>query len=44
MRYEPEDVDYRIDSKDARYVANSVGIITKEGPMVSHHITICEGG
>ena len=44
MRDAHEDVDYRIASKDAEYVANLVGIITKEGQMVSHHITICEGG
>ena len=44
MRYPKEDVDYIFASKDAGYLDNSVGIITKEGPMVSHHITRCEGG
>ena len=44
MRDAQEDVDYRIASKDVGDVANLVGIIVKEGPMVSHHITRCEGG
>ena len=44
MRDAHEDIDSRIASKDAGDVANLVGIITKQGPMVSHHITRCKGG